>query len=880
MELRDQLQATLGDSYRIDRELGGGGMSRVFVATEKTLGREIVVKVVPSDAASSVSVERFKREIQVAAKLQHPHIVPVLSAGEAGKVPYYTMPFVKGESLRVRLTKSGELSVNETMHILRDVASALVHAHAEGIVHRDIKPENVILSGGVAVVTDFGVAKAMDLAVTDGGGTATGLTSLGVALGTPAYMAPEQASADPHVDHRADIYSFGCVAYEMLAGSSPFAGRPLQQLLAAHVTENPDSLLKRRPTVPPALAALVMKCLEKRAGDRPQSAEELLLALDAIGTPSGGTAPTGARMAAVRKPRTIAYAVAVIAVAAVIAVVVWAQLGAFSPFVVGTTQSVVASNNIEFDPAISPDGKLVAFVGETDEGDRVFVKQLDGGRANMLAGDIKEDQAFPHWSPDGSRISFVVGTTLGVVPALGGSPQPLIRLRDDEVDLASLSHSWSPDGLRIAYSTRQGIRVRDIAGGQPRAVVDGAFLHSPAWSPDGRLIAYVEGRIPSIGNISTNSIWAVAATGGTPVRVSDSTRINLSPVWAPDGRSVLFVSDVGGTRDVYQQPVAADGRRRGTPVRLTTALLPFAISLSKDGTRLVHDVVRNFTNLWLAPFTANGAASLTGIRQITRENQHVETSSTSRDGAWLVYDSDIGGNFDLWKIRFDGGEPARLTTSPGNDFGPSWSGDGEEIAFHSHRLGTRDIFVMSGDGRDERQVTSGPAQDYFADWVGPNALVYYSDSVGRRTTLYVVTRGANGAWSAPRRITPDTVTATNPRVSPNGELIAFTVSFGSQTGFAAVVAPDGSKLRIIADRARLGGASAAGVEWKDNSTVYVNTRRQIWSVSLSGAAPRLVYTPDDEHYPARAEFNITAKGILYSVADYESDIRVMDLRAK
>ena len=291
MELHDQLQETLGAAYTLDRELGGGGMSRVFVATETALGRQIVVKVMPPDSAGHMSLERFKREIKLAASLQHPHIVPLLSAGESHGLPFYTMPFVKGESLRERLVK-GELSVKDTIHVLHDVASALAYAHREGIVHRDIKPENIILSGGVAVVTDFGVSKALNVATSELSAASEGLTSLGVALGTPAYMSPEQASADPRIDHRADIYAFGCVAYELLVGTSPFAGRTPQQMLAAHMTETPAPVLSRRASVPPALSALVSKCLEKSAGDRPQSADELLAALDAIATPSGGMEPT------------------------------------------------------------------------------------------------------------------------------------------------------------------------------------------------------------------------------------------------------------------------------------------------------------------------------------------------------------------------------------------------------------------------------------------------------------------------------------------------------------------------------------------------------------------------------------------------------------
>ena len=374
-DLRERLQSTLGSAYTLERELGGGGMSRVFVADETAFGRKVVVKVLPPDLAAGVSVDRFKREIQVAARLQHPHIVPVLTAGQVGSgadgisLPYYTMPFVKGESLRARLSRGGEFSINEAVHVLRDVAAALAYAHREGVVHRDIKPDNVIVSGGVAVVTDFGVAKAVDVAGTDEGHRRTGLTSLGVALGTPAYMSPEQASADPHVDHRADIYSFGVLAYELLAGTSPFAGRPLTQILAAQVSELPDSVLKRRPNTPPALTSLVMRCLEKRAGDRPQSADELLAALDTIATtPSGGMDPTAERLRAVRgKARPLA-AVAVVVVLLASAAAIYSS-GGTREYTPGATTAIASSPDLEGDPAISPDGKLVAF--SADLGDKI-----------------------------------------------------------------------------------------------------------------------------------------------------------------------------------------------------------------------------------------------------------------------------------------------------------------------------------------------------------------------------------------------------------------------------------------------------------------------------------------------------------------------------
>jgi len=317
-ELQQQLQATLGASYIIERELGGGGMSRVFVAEEKRFGRRVVVKVLPAELAAAVSIERFEREIAVAARLQHAHIVPVLSAGESAGLPYYTMPFVEGESLRTRLSREGELPIPQAVKILRDVASALAYAHSQGVVHRDIKPENILLTAHDAMVTDFGVAKAISAAAAND--DSSGLTSLGVALGTPAYMAPEQASADPHVDQRADLYAFGCVAYEVLSGHAPFANRAPAQVLAAHVTETPEPLERLRPNLPPALAALVAQCLLKRPADRPQSADDIVERLDGAVTPGLGSTPVAVRAPQKRlSRRALAITVACIAVATVVA---------------------------------------------------------------------------------------------------------------------------------------------------------------------------------------------------------------------------------------------------------------------------------------------------------------------------------------------------------------------------------------------------------------------------------------------------------------------------------------------------------------------------------------------------------------------------------
>ena len=304
-DLGAYLQAALGEDYTIERELGGGGMSRVFVAHERALGRTVVIKVLLPVLAAGISAERFAREVRVVAALQHPNVVPLFSAGEAGRLPYYVMPYVRGESLRARMAREGRLPTPDALSVLRDVARALAFAHEQGIVHRDVKPENVLLAGepsagsgqAAAVVTDFGIAKAV-VAATEPGARDAGaaitpdprtLSVIGTTIGTPAYMAPEQAAGDPRVDHRADLYAWGVMAYELLAGAHPFAdGTTPQELLSAHLSRTPAPLAQRAPELSPTLGALVMRCLEKDRARRPQSAREILDALAIVATPPAG----------------------------------------------------------------------------------------------------------------------------------------------------------------------------------------------------------------------------------------------------------------------------------------------------------------------------------------------------------------------------------------------------------------------------------------------------------------------------------------------------------------------------------------------------------------------------------------------------------------
>jgi tRNA A-37 threonylcarbamoyl transferase component Bud32/tetratricopeptide (TPR) repeat protein len=322
MEHEERLKAALADRYAIEGEIGSGGMATVYLATDIRHERKVALKVLRPDLAASLGAERFLQEVRVTANLQHPHILPLFDSGEADGFLFYVMPYIEGESLRERLVREHELPVSEAARLLRDVVDALVAAHKLGVVHRDIKPENVLISGRHAMVADFGVAKAVS--------EATGrhkLTTLGVALGTPSYMAPEQAAADEAIDHRADIYAVGAMAYELLAGRPPFTAGTPQQVLAAQVMEAPQPVTELRASVPPALETLIMRCLEKKPADRWQSAEEMLPHLEAAASPSGGMTPTDMQPVTVSGPPTQRPSRRWMTGGAVVAVVALAVLG-------------------------------------------------------------------------------------------------------------------------------------------------------------------------------------------------------------------------------------------------------------------------------------------------------------------------------------------------------------------------------------------------------------------------------------------------------------------------------------------------------------------------------------------------------------------------
>jgi serine/threonine-protein kinase len=451
--VRALLQRALGDAYTIERELGGGGMAYVFVAFDHALERRVVVKVLPPELTATLSVERFRREILMAAALQHPHIVPVLSSGVAEGLPYFLMPYVEGESLR-EMVRKGPMPIRDVVQVLRDVARALAFAHERGVVHRDIKPDNVLLSAGSATVTDFGVAKALTSARTPSRFHEHGtLTGQGTSLGTPAYMAPEQAAGDPDTDHRADIYAVGIVGYEMLTGRPPFTGKTPQALLAAQLAEKPVPVGERRRDVPDALARVVMRCLEKDANDRPQSAEALVQLLEDPAVVSGtfSTASRDALAAASLRRGPFALAAALIVVLAGLGGAFLmrardARSGAVAP-AAAAANALPPANSVAVLPftAIGPDTQAVYLAEGITAELTSALSRIPGLRvaSRMQASDLRQR---------GGDI-VAVGKALNVATVLEGTIQrdgKRLRLTARLVRVADGLTEWSDDYERTA----------------------------------------------------------------------------------------------------------------------------------------------------------------------------------------------------------------------------------------------------------------------------------------------------------------------------------------------------------------------------------------------------------------------------------------------
>jgi serine/threonine-protein kinase len=763
-DTRETLQEAVAGSYVIDRELGRGGMAIVYLAEDVRHQRRVAVKVLRPELAQSLGAERFLREIGLVARLAHPHILPLHESGEVDGLLYYVTPYIEGESLRGRLERERQLPVDEAVRLAREVADALAYAHAHEVVHRDIKPENILLQAGHALVADFGIARAVTEA------SAGRLTETGLAIGTPAYMSPEQAAGERDVDARSDVYSLGSVLYEMLAGDPPFAAPTAQGVVARVLTEEPRPLTLARPTVPPYVADAVRRAMAKLPADRFSSAAAFAAALSPPGVdlhaaPLGATAarPVASPAVTTRQPRLRAAApwlVAAFAIAVAVGAVAWAlrRARAAEPQApVRFALAVPASERPMILPqglggvAISADGRTLAYIGAGGSSQQVFVRSLGELQSRAVPGT--EGVNSVAFSPDGTRLLVLLLGQFKIIPLRGGSEQ-----------LSTLPQTSPPqwaDDEHVLLSEQNGVALFTLATRERRKIARPDSAHGetmmgwPRLTRDGRTLLY-----SSVGPDSQPIAGRIAA-----LDLLDGSRRVLTddrgaPVDVIDGKLLYWSADQTLTAAPFD---AARLRLTGTPVPVLRGVRYASVAANGTLAYIARSPERRVVLL-----DRRGAPRDSVLEVLAYGHPRY-----SPDARRLAFDAESGPAADIWVRDVVSGTRTRLTTAATN-VRPEWTPDGRVVAYIAG--GPRATVyerVADGSAPAERLAASsrqGTLREIVFAPDARTAVLREDTYAGSKRNLLLLDLTA-GRTMRPLVATP--ADELSPRVSPDGHWLAY-----------------------------------------------------------------------------------------------------------
>jgi Tol biopolymer transport system component len=846
-------------------------MGEVYRARDPRLKRDVALKLLPGELASDPErLERFEGEAQALAALNHPHIVTVYSVEESEGVHFNTMELVEGRTLSDLIPKRG-LPLKKFLEIAIPLADAVSAAHEHGITHRDLKPDNLMLSDeGRLKILDFGLAKLKRESDQEGLSElpTQSPTQEGRILGTVAYMSPEQAEGKS-VDHRSDIFSIGVILYEMATGRRPFQGETTASMLSSILRDQPTSATKVNPGIPHDLGKIIKRCLEKEPRRRIQTAIDVLNELEELKQEldSGEvfeTAPSPQRSRT--KPWLLAAAMLALVLALAAALTSIFHRPAESVLRFTNPVQVTSAVGVERYPTWSPEGQRVAYESNQSGNRDIWVSQVAGGEPVNLTADYEGDDRFPRWSPDGSQIAFYSrreGNGVYVMSALGGRARKVAsvaRIRDARFQ-------WSADGEEIAYIVEEPDWFLDTVSlssletrRRPFSVPENQRCTESSLSADGRTFTYVGG----LGTgAALGQILVLPASGGEPIPVTDGLTSDWGPTWSSDGRRLFFVSNRGGSMDLWQQRMDEGGRPVGEPEQITAGLVIRDAVFSADESKLAYSRYRRVSNVWRIPILGDRPATWADARQLTFDEASAQQFDLSPDGKRLVVHSDRSGNPDLWLLPSEGGDMERLTSSPPFEGHPHWSPDGKEIAFHSYRGGNRDIYVIPADGGPARQLTKHTSTDFGPNWSPDGREIAFNSMRGGHLDIWIVP--AEGG--EPRQLTDRGIVV--PVYSPDGTwIIARSFGFGRLWR----IPPGGGEAEPITDS---DGYYAA---WSlDGKTLFFWRTGNIWARSVEDGSEVLV-ADLTERRGGRDECLVTDGTYLYfNWREDVGDIWVMDV---